>query len=216
MNKKIKNALKRLNDILPLYEKQQQSGEQIKLLHQHILRSFVTQGRILSREEMAEYVDNLDEAINILSNNDMVTFSETGTPMGAYPFTMEVLEHKVQVNGFTVHAMCALDALAVSSMFNIKTQITSLCRVTAEPINIEQSGEAIENISQTTNIHFGIIWAAADASSSCADSLCMDMIFLKDKNTAQQWLMDSPENREIFTLTEAVEFSSRFFTPLIS
>jgi len=44
----------------------------------------------------------------------------------------------------------------------------------------------------------------------------MEMIFLKDGKTAQQWLSDDPDNREVFTLQEAVEFGGRFFAPLLS
>ena len=65
-------------------------------------------------------------------------------------------------------------------------------------------------------IHFGIIWGAANADSCCADSLCMEMMFLRDGETARQWLADDPETREVFTLQEAVEFGGRFFSPLVS
>lgn len=123
MTEKVEKALKRLIDVLPLKEKQESCGAQIKELHQQVLRSFVEKGRILTREEMAQHVDNLEEAVNVLKANDMVVFSENGEPIGAYPFTMETREHKIQVNGHQVYAMCALDALAVSPMFGMKTQI---------------------------------------------------------------------------------------------
>lgn len=216
MNAKLENALQRLKRILPLEERQKECSKQIRELHQRALRSFVTRGRILTREEMARHVSDLGEAIDVLRNREMMIFSENGDPAGAYPFTMEVREHQVRVNRHRVYAMCALDALAVSSMFAIKTQIASRCRITGDPVNIHQSGKTIENPNEAGDIHLGIAWGATDTDSRCADSLCMEIIFLSDRKVARQWHADDFGNREIFTLQEAVEFAGRFFTPLIS
>ncbi len=123
MNEKLEQALERLKCILPLQERQAECAKQIRELHQLVLRSFVTRGRILTLEEMAQHVSDLEEAVNVLRSCDMVIFSEDGAPVGAYPFTMEEREHKVQVNGYQVYAMCALDALAISPMFGMRTHI---------------------------------------------------------------------------------------------
>jgi len=213
---KLDKALDRLISILPLKDNQDKCSAEIKKLHQEILRSFVTKGRILSREEMMQFTDDIDNAVNVLKNYDMVVFSATNEAIGAYPLTMEKREHTVQVNNHTVYAMCALDALAVSPMFELETEITSRCRVTHDLIKIKQSNKMILNVDEAGAIFFGIIWAAANEAGSCANNLCMEMIFLRDEATAQQWLMDDSENKEIFNLQEAVEFSARFFVPLMS
>lgn len=216
MNNKLDNALERLKAILPLKERQEECNEQIKGLHQQILRSFVNNGRMMTVEEMAVYVSDLNEAITVLKANDMVVFTEHGEPVGAYPFTMDEREHKVQINGHQVYAMCALDALAVSPMFGMEAHITSRCRVTGDPVHFRQSVKTIENPDEAGDVHFGIIWGAADPGSSCAVSLCTEMIFLRDSKTARQWVMEDSENREVFSLKEALEFASRFFVPLMS
>jgi alkylmercury lyase len=216
MTVKVDKAIDRLAGILPLMQRQQACDTQIKSLHRQILRSFVTRGRILTREEMAEHVSDLETAVTVLKDSDLVVFSETGDPVGAYPFTMEEREHKVRVNGHRVQAMCALDALAISPMFGMKTHIISTCRVTGEPVSIEQSGTVIENREAAANIHFGIIWGAASGDACCADSLCMEMMYLRDGEIARQWLAEDPDNRESFTLQEAVDFGARFFVPLMS
>ena len=216
MTPKLEKALNRLQGILPLKTRQDACSKQIKELHQQAIRSFVDKGRILAREEMAQYVSNLEEAVDVLKDRDMVVFSDNGEPLGAYPFTMEAREHSVQVNGHRVYAMCALDALAVAPMFGMETQIDSRCRVSGDPVNIRMSGNKILNPDEAGDIHFGIIWGAANADISCANSLCMEMMFLRDGETARQWLADDPETREVFTLQEAVEFGGRFFSPLVS
>ena len=216
MNGKLEKALNRLQGILPLKARQEACSKPVKQLHQDILRSFVSRGRILTREEMAQQVGDLEAAVDVLQRNDMVVFSGDGEPVGAYPFTMEEREHRVLVNGHQVYAMCALDALSVSPMFGMDTEITSRCRVTGDPVSIRQSGLTIENPEDAADIHFGIIWGAENTDSCCADSLCMEMMFLRDGKTARQWLAEDPANREIFTLREAMEFGARFFVPLMS
>jgi mercuric reductase len=216
MNAKLEKALKRLTRILPLKERQNESAEDIRELHREILRSFVTRGRIPTREEMAQHVDDLEHALKVLSDGEMLVFSGDGVPVGAYPFTMERRENKVRVNGHQVHAMCALDALAVSPMFGMKTQIDSRCRITGDAVSVRQSGTTIENAAEAGDLHLGIAWGAADAGASCANSLCMQMMFLRDGDVARQWLAQDAANREIFSLPEAVEFASRLFVPLIS
>jgi mercuric reductase len=216
MDDKLENALKRLQTILPLKASQDECGPELKRLHRQLLRSFVDNGRILSRQEMAQWVSDVPKAADELSKRDMVTFSASGEPEGAYPFTMSEREHKVQVNGHQLHAMCALDALAVAPMFDETTRVSSQCRVTGAPVVINMSGETIQNSDEMGDIRFGIAWGAADEGACCADSLCMEMIFIRDEETAQQWLADAVGDKEVFTLQEAVQFASRFFVPLLS
>lgn len=216
MTAKVDTALQRLIGILPLKEKQEACGVAIKELHRNVLRAFVEKGRILTKNEIAKLVSDPETAVKILRENDMVVFSADGEPVGAYPFTMEPREHRVSINGHCVHAMCALDALGVSPMFNLKTTVSSRCRITGAPVFIEQTGETITNIEQTGDVRFGIAWKAASTCACCADNLCTEMMFLKDGQVAQKWLTDDPEDREVFTLQEAVEFGARFFVPLMS
>jgi mercuric reductase len=216
MDPKVETALNRLNSILPLKQRQDDCNQQIKELHQQILRSFIDRGRILTRKEMQQRVSNLEETVKTFKEKDMVIFSEDDKPVGAYPFTMEAREHNIRVNGHQVYAMCALDALAVAPMFGMDTQITSRCSITGDPVYIQQSGKIIVNLDEAGDIRFGIAWSAANADLCCADSLCLEMIFLRDGETAQRWLADGPENREVFSLRDAVEFGDRFFSPLLA
>ena len=166
----INKALLRLNSLLPLKDNPAKCNAEIKQLHQAILRSFVEKGRILNREEMLQYTDDVDNALTVLKKYDMVVFSARGDVIGAYPFTMEKREHAIQVNNHSVYAMCALDALAISPMFDMDTQIASRCRVTHDAINIKQARQTITNTDEVAKVHFGIIWAAASEAGSCADS----------------------------------------------
>ena len=215
MNMKVQNAANHLNKILPLAERQKKLSPEIANVYQKILSSYVELGRTLNKKEIAEYVDNVEETINTLRTNDMVVFDSNDEPVGAYPFTMEQRDHKVKVNDHLVHSMCALDALAISPMFNIKTHIDSKCHVSGESISIDQFDQQVLNKDENKNVHFAINWNSA-ANNCCATSLCTEMIFLKDEEIANKWLAEDTDNREIFTIDEAIEFASSFFKPLIS
>ena len=75
--------------------------------------------------------------------------------------------------------------------------------------------QTIENKYEVAHVYFGINWGAASSCCSCADSLCSEMLFLIDTETAKTWLNNDVENHEIFTLPEAVEFAAGFFKPLM-
>ncbi len=213
MNTKVQTAVDRLNKILPLAERQKKLKPEINDIYQMILRSYVESGRTLSRNEIARHTDDIDDVINILRSNDMVVFDSDDEPVGAYPFTMEQRDHKISINNHTVHAMCALDALAISPMFDIETHIDSKCHVSGETISIDQSDQTILNHDKNEKLHFGINWNSA-ADNCCATSLCTEMVFLIDNNVAQAWLTEDQQNREIFNIDDAIEFASRFFKPL--
>lgn len=215
MNTKVQNAVNHLNKILPLAKRKQQLSPEIANVYQKILSNYVEHGRTLNKKEMTEYVNDVEETIDTLRTNDMVVFDKNNEPVGAYPFTMEQRDHKVKVNDHLVHSMCALDALAISPMFNMKTQIDSSCVVSGDSISIQQFDQKVLNRDKNKNVHFGINWNSA-ANNCCATSLCTEMIFLKNEEIAKQWFSEDTNNREIFSIDEAIEFASLFFKPLVS
>jgi len=214
MNTKVTKAVDRLNKILPLAERQKRLSRETADIYQMILKSYIDIGRTLNKAEIAEHATDIDDVINTLRSNDMVVFDSNDEPVGAYPFTMEQREHRIKVNGNTVHSMCALDALAISPMYNLKTHIDSKCHVTGDSISIDQLDKEVINKKEKKGEHFGINWNSA-TNNCCATSLCTEMIFLKDKKIADTWLSDELENREIFNIDDAIEFASRFFSPLV-
>ena len=210
---KIGEALKRLDSILSLQSGLKSLSSDDAALYCQLLNSYVQLGRTLTRDEVAEQVSNAEQALKNIADSKLIVMDTDGNPSGAYPFTSEVREHKVHINGVTVHCMCALDALAVSPMFDLPAVVDSQCRVTGENIHLEQNGTDFSG--GTTEVWFGIDWGAAASETVCAESLCMEMMFLANEAVAREWLADSPETREIFDLPSAVEFAAGFFVPLV-
>jgi mercuric reductase len=213
MNPEVSAALERLEAILPLVSGLKSLNSDDAMLYCRLLYSYVQQGRTLSRDEIAELVDNPDQRLRNIANNKLIVLDTDGSPSGAYPFSSEEREHRVHINGVMVNCMCALDALAVSPMFDRPTIIDSQCRVTGKPIHLEQNGSNFS--SGTLDAWFGINWGAAATDIVCADSLCTEMMFLASEAVARQWIAESPDTREVFNLQSAVSFASSFFVPLV-
>jgi len=212
MDSKVNTALKRLDGILPLLAGLRSLSSEEVGLYCQLLNAYVEQGSALTREQIGGMVGHPEQTLKTIAERKLVVLDAQGNPAGAYPFTSQAREHKVLINGVSVHCMCALDALAVSPMFNTPTVIDSECRVTGERIHIEQSDTRLTG--GTLEAWFGIDWGAAMNDTVCAESLCLEMLFLANEATAMQWLAESPATREIFDLHAAVEFAAAFVVPL--
>jgi mercuric reductase len=204
-----------LHGLLPLKERQQGLSQIEVKLHQALLRSFVAQGRPLAKGEISrsQGVADPDPLLDRLRACDLVVLDDRGEVAGAYPFTMERTPHRLQVNGNRVHAMCALDALAVSPMFDLDVQIYSRCAESQVPIRLRQRGMELLEMEPSEDLLLGIHWQ--EATTCAAHSLCREMVFLKDLDAAMSWQKMAPEARELFGLQEAARIAAQFFVPLL-
>ncbi len=212
---KVEKAIKRLKNILPIKSRLDEMDADSASIYLAMVNGFFELGRAPSINELGTTHSDARQIVAELGKQDMLTLDDNGEVTGCYPFTMEQRVHRIKINGNEVHAMCAMDALAPSSMFETSSEILSECAVTAEPVHIKLNNQTIQNKAQVAGVHFGINWQAASSCGSCADSLCTEMLFLKDTKTADKWLNEDADNREIFTLPEAVEFATGFFKPMM-
>jgi mercuric reductase len=209
-------ALDKLNSLLPLKARQSRLEQQLRDLHIAILRNFASAGCPLSRNEVAQQLGDgdVDAALARLAADDLIVLTPDNSRIeGAYPFTAEERVHKLLVNGHTVHAMCALDALAIAPMFETATRIDSRCHVTDTPVEIHMQGEALLS-ARPGEVHVGIHWQGT--SGCAAQSLCMEMVFLADAETAQRWQQQDSENISVYELPDAVTFAAAYFRPLLA
>lgn len=212
----IDEAVRRLQDLLPLRERQRQLDSELQGVHRAILSSLAATGSPLTSTDIANMLSDRDatSALARLRGLDLITTDpESAEPTGAYPMTTEITPHKISVNGHDIHAMCAVDALAVSPMFGVETRIDSQCDVTQCPVHLRQRGMEILDADPSAELRVGIHWQ--DPSDCAAHSLCRDMVFLRDREMSREWQGDEPDVRHTFTLAEAVEIAAAFFSPLV-
>lgn len=209
-------ALAKLNNLLPLKARQAQLEPQLRNLHIAILSHFATEGQALSRDQVAQQLGDadVDAALARLADDDLVVLTPDRRDIeGAYPFTAEHRVHAVLVNGHTVHAMCALDALAIAPMFETATRIDSRCHITDAPVEIHMQGTKLLS-AMPGDVTIGIHWQST--SGCAAQSLCMEMVFLADAETAQRWQQQDSENTDLYELPDAVRFAAAYFRPLLA
>jgi mercuric reductase len=227
----ILQSLSHLQQLLPLKKREQALAPPLRMVHKAILRSLAETGRPPRQAEIAAMLGSKPSAIHALATlaeNDLVVLNGKVTldekthqllvpegveVLGAYPMTTERTPHKVDIFGHSVYAMCAVDALAMSLMFGRETRIESRCHVTGTPIRIRQKGAEITEAIPSPGIRVGIRWQSACAGA--AHTLCTEMVFLKDVETAGTWRETDPASIELFTLSEAIELGAAFFVPLL-
>jgi mercuric reductase len=209
-------ALDKLNSLLPLKARQSQLTPQLRNLHIAILSHFATAGQPLSRDQVAQQLGDtdVDAALTRLADDDLIVLSPDRRDIaGAYPFTAENRVHAVLVNGHTVHAMCALDALAIAPMFETATRIDSRCHITDTPVEIHMQGAELLS-AMPGDVRVGIHWQST--LGCAAQSLCMEMVFLADAETAQRWQQQDSDNTDLYELPDAVRFAAAYFRPLLA
>ena len=213
---KVKQAIHRIAQILPLKKNLDELESAEAVIYHAVLTSFYQQGSAATGSQLEEIDPEAMKHLQKLASLDMLTLDDAGNVRGCYPFTMEQRVHRMQINGHQVHAMCALDALAPAAMFECPSVVDSECAVTGEAVHIELDNQTVLNPDAVAGLQFGINWMAASGCCSCSDSLCTEMLFLKDLDTATVWLQQDPDNREIFDLEQAIAFSVGLFKPMMS
>ena len=216
MSKIADYALNRLLSILPLPQRQATLSPELRKLHQAILRSLVERGRPLTRAEMAAAAPRHDPfaAVWTLASLDLIVLCPGGNPVGAYPITTEPTPHEVCVNGNSIWAMCALDAVSVAPMFDAEVAIRSRCPDTSAEIRITMRGSTVLNISPGPDVQVGVWWR--DPGAVAARSLCAGIMFLRDRTAAAHWQGGRTGDHDFATVAAAVEIGERFFRPLLA
>ena len=214
MQNKIDSAVQRLERNLPIRRNQTRLDEPLRRFHQRILRHYLERGKAPGESDLGE-IEDWPGGIDRLAAEHIIVVDASGAITGAYPFVDEARGFRV-ITGFgPVNAMCAFDALAVSSMFGIPTLIESRCRLSGLAIVIEQEQGETRVSEPDAPVFAAIDWNAAAGAGSCSTTLCTEMIFIAGEQTAAGWSAEDRENRELFELGEAHAFIAQVFVPLM-
>ncbi|RLA37134.1 MAG: hypothetical protein DRR03_02900 [Gammaproteobacteria bacterium] len=215
MDAHARDGFDRLTAIVPLASRQAALPTAWRTAHRAILGGYASAGRPPSRLDL-EHLPGIDDAhalLTRLADDDLVVLDGAGEIVGAYPFTSEPTPHRVHVAGVAIHAMCAVDALAVAPMFDCATHIDSSCALSGQPVRVAMEGRVIA-APRPIAPRIGIHWATV--SGHTAHSLCRQMLFLADNDRAAIWQAEAPEARRIYTLEQAVDLGAAFFMPLLT
>lgn len=211
---KITIAIERLEQNLPIRLHQLKLPEELRQLHKDILRHYLDFGSAPQLKDI-NYLGDWLTAIHRLAAEQIIVIDEAGAISAAYPFNNEARGFKVISDHSETNAMCAFDALAISSMFDLPTQIESHCRVSGDRIFITQNDKDLTVNKPNTMVFAAIDWNSQDIGQTCSATLCTEMSFIAGNTNAQIWYDVDSENRELFQLDEAHQLITSIFLPLV-
>lgn len=161
-------------------------------LHLAILAGFTATGHPPTRASLAsiEGVD-VDTALAELVERDVVALDQRGELRAAYPFSPTPTPHLVTWDcGPTVHAMCAIDALGMSTMLDRPVTITSTEPDTGHPITID-----VDRATARWNPDTAVVFAATTDDDTCCpsvDRICGHINFFTTPDAAHTWATRHP------------------------
>lgn len=209
-----REALSHLNAVLPLAARQVALAAPLRELHRHVLASFAQTGRCPRSPTLAARVAPalLEPALRELASLDLLVLDDAGELAGAYPYTLEQTVHRVTLDGLELHAMCAVDALAIAPMTGRTAVIRSCCHQCGAPIVLTQDDEAVAPAPLRDEIRIGIAWR--DTDGCAARSLCREMVFFCGTSHAAAWQAGRADH-DVLQTADAVALAKAFFMPLI-
>lgn len=185
------------------------------------LELFGRLGRPPSPAEIGEEIDLASDQVRAhlaeLQAHDLLGANQaTGEIVYVYPFTTYATEHRVNLHGHILHALCAIDALGVGGMSRTDVTITSSCRLCQMPIDIGTAiaGHAIGNAQPADTV----VWYDLAYDQVAAKTCCPSIAFFCSENHLQQWLASKlpPRAGCQLTLAEAMEVGRAIFEPVLA
>lgn len=137
--------------------------------------------------------------------------------VGAYPFTDGHTGHRVTLDGRTLNAMCAVDALGIGAMTNRDIAIGSRCRRCGTPIRIvtRDQGRALARVEPST----AVMWQSVHYDGArAANSLRATTAFFCSDGHLTAWRSARSADEPGFRLSieEALEAGRALFGPSLA
>lgn len=186
------------------------------------IRNFIlTQSPVLGRipyiheirKEFNEFQkEKVDALLNKLDRVDAIHLDNDKTNIvAAYPFSGSETSHQVYLkrNGFKrVYAMCAIDALGMSFMFDCDVSVESLCYHCGERIDIKVSDNEIISLNPRNTV----VWCDMEYSCCAATSLCKNTNFFSSEKHYEDWQKGKPIRKgNLLSIQEAFYLGKLFF-----
>jgi alkylmercury lyase len=143
-----------------------------------------------SLEEIAAATDKSPEEVRAaLERFPSAEWDEQGRVVGL-GLTLRLTPHRLELEGRTLFAWCALDALLFPVLLGRPARIESPCRGTGDPVHIEVTPAGIEAVEPPSAVVS--IVAARDLTNFRRVS-CNNAHFFSSPEAASRWLEKHPE-----------------------
>ncbi|MHA2231521.1 MAG: alkylmercury lyase family protein [Candidatus Hodarchaeales archaeon] len=174
-------------------------------------------GRIPSLEELRQAFthhlpDQLTTILAKLDQLDVLHLADDKTAIvAAYPFSGPETAHRVTIkskDSKPIFAMCAVDALGISFMFNSDVSIESKCFHCEDTIRVDIKNNRITALTPD-NI---VVWGDMEYCDCAATSVCKNINFFSSEEHFADWQRENPRRRgELLQPGEALYLGKLFF-----
>jgi len=192
-----------------------------EIIRKAILRHFIKTGKAPDAKDISAStgltVADINGCLPQLRHRDLIVLDDQGTVVGAYPFSNRKTEHSVTINGVTINAMCAIDALGAGAMTENDSLIRSRCRQCGQGIEITTT-ENGRRIQSATPAH-AVVWSGVEDIDACAaDTQCTVMaMFCSDDHLSTWRRQTKPAAKgHRLTLAEGLEAGRAIFQPFLA
>ncbi|MEV0453867.1 alkylmercury lyase family protein [Catellatospora methionotrophica] len=185
-------------------------------VHRQILEHFATTGQPPSPADIDAYARTVGlstaVALAALTDGDLIAF-DAGRLIAAYPFSPTPTAHRVDLDGITVHAMCAIDALGIAFMLGTDTTITSRDPHTGEQVTITTTTNGRAQFTPASAV---VVYAASKTIGRSVDTCCSTINFFTSNATATAWTTAHPGlQATVLDQAHAVALGRDIFGPLL-
>lgn len=203
-------------------------------VHRAVLLAFAATGEPPDRATLVQAAGDaaaVDSALHELHDRDVIRLDGTDAIRAAYPFSGVPTPHRVALaDGPTVYAMCAIDALGMSTMLGRAVTIRSSDPTSDEPITVSVSARQAHWEPTSAVVFVGAIddrstqiFTLPDDGTPCchaapaADRCCTVMNFFTSPDSAGRWQSERPEvTGLVLTQPQALRLGIDIFGQLLN
>ena len=144
-------------------------------------------------EQLSERAQTLaldtNTALATLAREDLVHTDDDRAVTVAYPFSARPRGHAVTLDGHTVQAMCAIDALGIAAMLDKPIEVRSHDPISGSEIRVHANPDGVTSWQPETAVVLAGS-SSCDGPSYCG---CCDILnFFESTENAQQYLSENP------------------------
>jgi alkylmercury lyase len=152
--------------------------------------ALLARGKPASPEEIAATSAKSPEEVRAaLDRFPSAEWNEQGRVVGL-GLTLQLTPHRLELEGRTLFAWCALDALLFPALLGRRASIASPCRGTGDPVHIEVTPAGIEAVEPTSAV---VSIVAARELAHFRRVSCNNTHFFSSPEAASRWLEKHPE-----------------------
>ena len=150
----------------------------------------LVRGKPVAPEEIAAASGKSPEEVRAtLDRFPSTEWDEQGRVVGL-GLTLQLTPHRLELEGHTLFAWCALDALLFPVLLGRPASIKSPCRGTGEPVHIEVTPAGIEAVDPPSAV---VSIVAARDLTNLRSVGCHNTHFFSSPDVSSRWLERHPE-----------------------